>query len=72
NEEDRFLVESIIQIAKRFGYRIVVEGIETEEQKNLIGKMDPTVSYQGYLFSLPMSAAVLEEKFLNLIRREAD
>jgi EAL domain-containing protein (putative c-di-GMP-specific phosphodiesterase class I) len=69
NQEDKFLVESIIMIAKRFGYRIVVEGVETEEQKYLIGEMDPTVSYQGYLFSPPVSAVILEQNFLNLIRR---
>ncbi|MFT7879756.1 MAG: EAL domain-containing protein [Sulfurimonas sp.] len=69
NQEDKFLVESIIMIAKRFGYRIVVEGVETEEQKYLIGEMDPTVSYQGYLFSPPVSAVILEQNFLNLIER---
>lgn len=67
NEEDRFLVESIILIAKRFNYRIVVEGIETEEQKALIESMDPTVSYQGYLFSPAVSSDVFEQKFLNTI-----
>ncbi|UFH60284.1 putative bifunctional diguanylate cyclase/phosphodiesterase [Sulfurovum mangrovi] len=70
NREDRFLVESIIMIAKRFGYHIVVEGIETEEQKELIQKMDPTISYQGYLFSPPLSAETLEENFLNLIKEK--
>ena len=65
NQEDRFLVESIIMIAKRFNYRIVVEGIEKEEQKTLIQSMDPTVSYQGYLFSPAVSADVFEQKFLN-------
>lgn len=64
NQEDRFLVESIIMIAKRFNYRIVVEGVETEEQKRLIQSMDPTVSYQGYLFSPAVSADVFEQKFL--------
>jgi EAL domain-containing protein (putative c-di-GMP-specific phosphodiesterase class I) len=44
-----------------------VEGIETEEQKSLIQAMDPTVSYQGYFFSPPVSAATLEENFLNII-----
>ena len=67
NTEDRFLVESIIRIAKRFHYRIVVEGIESEEQKHLIQEMDPEVSYQGYLFSPPVSATILEQKFLNVL-----
>ncbi|MDM5271751.1 EAL domain-containing protein [Sulfurovum sp. zt1-1] len=67
NPEERFLVESIIKIAKRFHYRIVVEGIETEEQKRIIQEMDPKISYQGYLCSPPVSAEILEQKFLNVL-----
>ena len=63
------MVESIILIAKRFNYRIVVEGIETQEQKDLIQSMDPNVSYQGYLYSPAVSADVFEGKFLNSIEK---
>lgn len=67
NKEDRYLVESIIRIAKRFNYRIVVEGIETEEQKALIQEIDPKVSYQGFLFSPPVPVEVFEQKYLKTV-----
>jgi diguanylate cyclase (GGDEF)-like protein/PAS domain S-box-containing protein len=66
NNEDRFLVESIILIAKKFGYHIVVEGIETKEQRDFIKNMDRTISYQGYLFSEAVNADIFEQKFLNI------
>ncbi len=61
--ENIFLVESIISIGKKLGYRIVVEGIETEEQKNLLKGIDDTLRYQGFLFSPPLSAVDFKNKF---------
>jgi len=62
--ENIFLVESIISIGKKLGYRIVIEGIETEEQKNLLKGIDDTLRYQGYLFSPPLPAEEFKKKFL--------
>ncbi len=62
--ENIFLVESIIHIGKKLGYRIVVEGIETEEQKNLLKGIDDTMRYQGFLFSVPLPAEEFRKKFL--------
>ena len=61
--ENIFLVESIIYIGKKLGYHIVIEGIETEEQKNLLKKIDDTLQYQGYLFSPALTAESFQEKF---------
>ena len=61
--ENVFLVESIISIGKKLGYHIVVEGIETEEQKNLLKSIDNTLQYQGYFFSPPLTAEMFKEKF---------
>ena len=58
-----FLVESIIAIGKKLGYRIVVEGIETEEQKELLKGIDNTLRYQGFLFSKPLSPGEFKDKF---------
>ena len=61
--ENVFLVESIISIGKKLGYHIVVEGIETEEQKNLLKNIDNTLQYQGYFFSPPLTPEMFKEKF---------
>jgi EAL domain-containing protein (putative c-di-GMP-specific phosphodiesterase class I) len=65
NPNDLFLVKNIIEIGKKLNYRIVVEGIETEEQKEILKKIDDTMSYQGFLFSPAISAKEFEKKFLS-------
>jgi len=37
---------------------------EDEPQKRIIGEMDETVSYQGYIFSPPLPEVEFMEKFL--------
>ena len=63
--ENVFLVESIINIGKKLGYHIVIEGIETEEQKDLLKKIDHTLQYQGYFFSPALPAELFKENFLH-------
>lgn len=65
NKESRFLVESIIAIANKLNYSVIVEGIETDEQKQMILALNPNVSYQGYLFSKPIPAAEFEARFMS-------
>lgn len=64
DDEVRFLVESIITIAKRLDYRIVVEGIETEAQRECIASINSEVSYQGFLLSPAVDAGTFAEKFM--------
>ena len=65
NPKVLFLVKSIIDIGKWLGYRIVVEGIETAEQKKKIAAISDEVSYQGFLFSPPVGAKTFEKRFLS-------
>ena len=65
NPNDIFLVKNIIEIGKKLNYRIVVEGIETEEQKEILKKIDDTMSYQGFLYSPSVPAKEFEKKFLS-------
>jgi EAL domain-containing protein (putative c-di-GMP-specific phosphodiesterase class I)/AmiR/NasT family two-component response regulator len=51
----RTLVESMIAIARRLGLRTVAEGIETEEQRDILLDLNCDMG-QGYLFAKPMSA----------------
>lgn len=64
NMEDEKLVKSIIEIAKQFNYDIVVEGVETLEQRNRLMNIDRDISYQGWLCSKALSACEFEDKFL--------
>jgi EAL domain-containing protein (putative c-di-GMP-specific phosphodiesterase class I)/FixJ family two-component response regulator len=52
----RTLVESIVAIARRLGLRTVAEGIETEEQREILMSLNCDMG-QGYLFAKPMAAA---------------
>jgi diguanylate cyclase (GGDEF)-like protein/PAS domain S-box-containing protein len=65
NQDDQELVKSIIAIGQQFNYKIIIEGIETEEQKKKIFEINQNVCYQGYLCSRPIPASTLEERFLS-------
>lgn len=54
NKNDRCLLESIIWSAKKMGFRVCVEGIETKEQYDLINSLAGDC-YQGYYASKPLS-----------------
>lgn len=66
NQDDQELVKSIIDIGKQFNYKIIIEGIETEEQKNKLISLDANIYYQGYLCSQPIPAKEFEKEFLFL------
>jgi len=57
---DRAIVEAIVGMAHKLGYKVIAEGIETEEQKALL--MAVGCDYgQGYLFAQPMPAQDFEK-----------
>ncbi|RRS31697.1 MAG: hypothetical protein P794_03280 [Epsilonproteobacteria bacterium (ex Lamellibrachia satsuma)] len=64
NEDDIILVKTIIEIGKQLNYNIVVEGIEEEKQKEIIKKIDDSVSYQGFLISPPIPEPEFRKIFL--------
>ena len=64
NPDDLNLVGAIIAMAKKLKYRVVAEGVETEEQKAFL-KAQGCDEGQGYLFSRPVPA----EEFLELCSR---
>lgn len=55
------LLLSIINIAKSLELKVVAEGVETVEQKHVLGTMDCD-ELQGYLMSYPQPAGDIEEK----------
>jgi diguanylate cyclase (GGDEF)-like protein/PAS domain S-box-containing protein len=62
--DNTFLLKSIITIGKKLGYQIIIEGIETEEQKNLLKEMDDSLRYQGFLYSQALTAEAFRDKML--------
>ncbi|MFJ3485836.1 putative bifunctional diguanylate cyclase/phosphodiesterase [Pseudomonas sp. NPDC090202] len=59
NEKDRRLVEAIVDLARRLGYRVVAEGAETEDVYEILCQLG-CHEVQGYLVARPMSASALE------------
>ena len=56
----RELIKMIINISKIFGLIVIVEGIENEEQLQLISESGAD-QYQGYYFSKPLSEEAFKE-----------
>jgi len=52
DSEDMVLCEAIIVMAHKLGLKVIAEGVETAQQKNLLIKMGCDYG-QGYLFSRP-------------------
>ncbi|WP_456381347.1 putative bifunctional diguanylate cyclase/phosphodiesterase [Hydrogenimonas sp.] len=63
DEDDVTLVQAMLDIAKQFGYTVIAEGVETDEQKNRLKTINETMLCQGYFYSRPLT----EEDFLKRI-----
>ena len=61
-ESGRIVVKSVIEMLHDINYHIVFEGIETEEQKNLVNEYGCDV-IQGYFYSKPIPIKEFEEKY---------
>ncbi|WP_296182755.1 putative bifunctional diguanylate cyclase/phosphodiesterase [Pseudomonas sp. UBA1879] len=59
NEKDRRLVEAIVDLARRLGYRVVAEGAETEDVYEVLCQLG-CHEVQGFLVARPMTASALE------------
>jgi EAL domain-containing protein (putative c-di-GMP-specific phosphodiesterase class I) len=55
NIEDTAIIKAIITLAKGLNLKVVAEGVETEELKQLLQTLQ-CENMQGYLFSPPLSA----------------
>jgi EAL domain-containing protein (putative c-di-GMP-specific phosphodiesterase class I) len=60
------LVSTMIHLGHSLRLKIVAEGVETEEQMNLL-RLLKCDEMQGYLFSKPVPCDVFEENFLSLV-----
>ncbi len=65
NSNDLALSEAIIVMAQKLGLKVIAEGIETEEQRQLL--LDAGCDFgQGYLFSRPVPA----DEFIKLLNQK--
>jgi diguanylate cyclase len=54
----RAVVDAVVQLAKALGLKVVAEGVETEQQQQILRSLGCD-ELQGYLFAKPMSAQAL-------------
>lgn len=64
NPKELILMNTILDIGRQFDYNIVIEGIENEQQKQLLLELDSELNYQGYFFSKPVQADEFTKKFM--------
>lgn len=64
NAEDLTITQSIILLAKGFGLKVVAEGVESDEQRELLQSLNCHYM-QGYLFSKPLPV----DSFTGLLSR---
>lgn len=67
NNDNKELVKSIIAIGKQFNYKVIIEGVETEQQRAQLMQLDGSIYYQGYLCSKAIPAKEFERKFLTYV-----
>ena len=63
NEIDKTICSAIINIGNSMGLTVIAEGVEIEEQKSFLSKMQ-CYHIQGYLYYEALSVSELEEKIL--------
>jgi len=61
DSSDQAIVRTIIAMAQSLNLEVIAEGVETEEQKNILQR-NGCNHYQGYLFGRPEPIEVFEEK----------
>ncbi len=65
DSEDKALVAAMIYLAHEFGLKVVAEGVEKQEQLDILIELD-CEEYQGYLFSRPIRVQELTPMLSNL------
>ena len=63
NKDDEIITKTIIDLAKNLNLDIIAEGVEIEVQKQMLLQYSE-LYIQGYLYSKPIPAEQLKEKFL--------
>ncbi len=62
--KDEILIKNIINLAKELDFHVICEGVETDEQLNLLQKAGCEFG-QGYIFAKPMPIADYDKQFIS-------
>jgi len=62
DNNDEIIAASIISLSHNMNLKVIAEGVETQEQANLLKRYGCN-QVQGYLYSRPISAEQIEEQF---------
>lgn len=60
--KEEIILESIIQLANRLGLIVTAEGVETQQQANILKRLG-CQQFQGYLLAMPLPVDRLESTF---------
>jgi EAL domain-containing protein (putative c-di-GMP-specific phosphodiesterase class I) len=60
NNADMAIMEAMITVGHSLGLSVLVEGVETDEQAQLVTDLDCDLA-QGFLYAKPMPAQKMEE-----------
>ena len=66
NSQTLKLLKGVVHLSRELGLEVVVEGVETEEQLELIRTNDCAELIQGFIFGAPMSVGSIVELVSNL------
>lgn len=61
NDRYKFLAQKLIEVCQHFNYKVVAEGVETEEQFNMLKELGCD-KIQGYYISKPLPLGELKNK----------
>ncbi|MGX8702558.1 diguanylate cyclase [Caproiciproducens sp.] len=65
NQKAQLVIESIVSICRKMGICVVAEGVETEEQFDIL-RQNGCEQAQGYLFSKPIPIGEYVEKYMTV------
>lgn len=64
NKKSDLLVSALIGICHQMGIRVIAEGVETQDQLEILQKLECDV-VQGYYYGRPIPASDFQDQFLN-------
>jgi EAL domain-containing protein (putative c-di-GMP-specific phosphodiesterase class I) len=62
SEDDQNTVKFIAQLAESFGAELCVEGVETQEMRDMLRRFNVT-TFQGFFYSRPIPLEEFCEKY---------
>jgi diguanylate cyclase (GGDEF)-like protein/PAS domain S-box-containing protein len=62
--ENVLLIQTIIDMANKLKFKIIVEGVETKKQKEIIKKIESNIEYQGFIETEPLDEEKFKDEYL--------